>query len=129
MEFRRTVRAGGDPARAFAVADEELRELARRRQGERYALGIFGSLVIAGSATGLIWTEVTADEDDDRTAARLGWSAGIVGGATLVGDALLLQNPIDSLTKIWQDDPGINQYRPQLSLTLDGAMLGITGTL
>jgi hypothetical protein len=129
FDFRRTIRAGGDPARAFAVADEELRELAKRRQGERYALGILGGLVMAGSTTGLIWTEVLADEGDDRTAARLGWSAGIFAGAALLGDAILMQTPIDSLTKIWQDDPGLRQYRPQLSLTLDGAFFGLTGTL
>ncbi|HEY3494940.1 MAG TPA: hypothetical protein VGK73_09650 [Polyangiaceae bacterium] len=134
-EFRGTIRAGGDPARAFAVADEELRQLAAKRQAERYALGIFGGLAIVGSATGLIWTEVAADPSDDRTAARLGWSAGIFGGAVMIGDAILMQTPIDSLTNIWQEDPSLNQYRarrsvvPQLSLTKGGAFLSLSGTL
>lgn len=128
-EFRRIIDAGGDPARAFAAADERLRELAKKRRAERYAGGFIGGLFVLGSATGLVWTEIAADKNDKRMAARLGWSAGILGGALMISDAVLTQTPIDSLTKIWRDDPSLNQYQPSLSFTKDGAFFGLSGNL
>jgi hypothetical protein len=128
-EFRLVIDAGGDPARAFAAADERLRKLAKKRRAERYAEGFIGGLVVIASTTGLIWTELAADEDDARMAPRLGWSSGIVGGALMIGDAALKQTPIDSLTKIWRDDPSLNQYQPSVSVTRDGAFFALSGTL
>jgi hypothetical protein len=128
-EFRRLVRSGGDPARAFAAADERLRELAKKRRDERYAGLFFGGLVALGSTTGLIWSELAADEGDGRMAPRLGWSAGILAGGMMIGDALLIQTPIDSLTKIWRDDPSLHQYQPTVTISRDGAMFGLQGTL
>lgn len=132
-EFRGMIRAGGDPAHAFAVADEQLRELDKKRRAERYAQGFFGGLVLLGSATGLIWSEVAAEENTDRTAARIGWSAGILGGAMMLGDAVFMQTPIDSLTKIWRDDPSLNQYQPRLTLKIEpvraGGLISVGGTL
>jgi len=128
-EFRRIIDAGGDPAQAFAAADEHLRKIAKERRGERYAEGFIGCLFIVGSTTGLIWSELAADEGDSRTAARIGWSAGILGGALMLGDAVFIQTPMDSLTKIWRDDPSLNQYRPTVSVTRDGAFFGLSGTL
>jgi hypothetical protein len=128
-EFRLVIDAGGDPARAFAAADERLRELAKKRRAERYAEGFIGGLVVLASTTGLIWTEIAADDNDARMAPRLGWGAGIVGGALMIGDAALMQTPIDSLTKIWRDDPSLNQYQPSVSVTRDGAFFALRGTL
>ena len=57
---------------------------------------------------------------------------GIVGGAAMLGDAVFTQTPVDSLTKIWRDDPSLNQYQnryqPSVSITEDGALLNFTGT-
>jgi hypothetical protein len=128
-EFRLIIGNGGDPARAFAAADERLQKLAKRRRAERYAGGFFGGLFVLASTTGLIWTEIAADENDKRMAPRLGWSAGIVGGALMIGDAALTQTPMDSLTKIWRDDPSLHQYQPSVSITRDGAFFGLSGTL
>jgi hypothetical protein len=133
VEFRRIVAAGGDPAQAFAVANEHLEKLSKKRQAERYAQGFVGGLVVLGSATGLVWSEVASSGEGDRTLPRLGWSAGIVGGALMIGDAVLTETPIDTLTRIWRDDPSLNQYqyrvRPAVSVTRDGAFLSLSGAL
>lgn len=128
-EFRASVRAGGDPARAFAAADERLQEIAKARRAERYAAGFFGSLFFLGSATGLIWSELAADEGDSRMAPRLGWSAGALGGVLMVADAVWKDTPADSLTRIWREDPSLHQYRPQLTLGREGAFLSLAGSL
>lgn len=134
-EFRQLIREGGDPARAFATADERLREIEKARRAERWAAGIFGSLFFVGSVTGLVWSEIAADEGDSRMGPRLGWSAGALGGVMMVADAALMDTPTDSLTRIWRDDPSLNQYRrklsyqPTLSLGREGAFLSLSGEL
>jgi len=128
-EFRSIIRAGGDPARAFAAADERLQEVAKARRAERYAAGFFGSLFFLGSATGLVWSEIAADEGDSRMVPRLGWSAGALGGVLMVADAVWTETPTDSLTRIWRDDPSLNQYQPRLTLSHEGAFLSLSGSL
>jgi hypothetical protein len=128
-EFRNAVRSGGDPARAFATADERLRELVRARRAERYAAGLIGTLVFLGSVTGLIWSEVAADEGESRMVPRLGFSAGALGGALMLADAVWMDTPTDSLTRIWREDPSLNQYQPRLTLSREGAFLSLSGTL
>lgn len=130
-EFRRIVNSGGDPAQAFAVANQHLEKLSKQRQAERYAEGFVGGVVVIGCTTGLIWSEVASNGEGDRTVPRLGWSAGIVGGALMIGDAILTETPIDTLTRIWRDDPSLNQYqyRPAIGLTKGGAFLSLSGTL
>jgi hypothetical protein len=128
-EFRSAVRAGGDPARAFAAADERLRKLARGRLAERFGAGVIGTLLVLGSGTGLVWSEIAAPEGDERMVPRLGWSAGALGGAMMIADALWMDTPTDSLTRIWRDDPSLNQYRPRLTLSQNGASLSISGEL
>jgi hypothetical protein len=129
QEFRSSIRAGGDPARAFAAADEQIRELARARRAERYAAGFVGTLLFLGSTTGLVWSELAADEGDSRMAPRLGWSAGALGGVMMVADAIWMDTPTDALTRIWRDDPSLNQYRPRLTLSHHGAFLSLSGSL
>jgi hypothetical protein len=134
-EFRAILRAGGDPARAFAVADERLREIAKARRAERYAAGFFGSLFFLGSTTGFVWSEIAADEGDSRMGPRLGWGAGALGGLLMIADAALMDTPTDSLTRIWRDDPSLNQYQPKrryqpnLTLSREGAFLSLSGEL
>jgi len=130
-EFRRIVATGGDPAQAFAVANEHIEKLSKKRQMERYAEGFVGSLVVIGSTTGLVWSEVSSDGEGDRTVPRLGWSAGIVAGGLMIGDAVLTETPVDTLTRIWRDDPSLNRYQyrvqPALGVTRNGAFLSLTG--
>lgn len=128
-EFRATIRAGGDPARAFAAADQRLQELARARSAERHGAAFFGSLFFLGSVTGFVWSEIAADEGDSRMAPRLGWSAGALGGVLMVADAVWMDTPTDSLTRIWRDDPSLNQYQPRLTLSRKGAFLSVGGSL
>ena len=54
-----------------------------------------------------------------------------IGGALMIGDAVLTETPVDTLTRIWRDDPSLNQYqyRPAISVTKDGAFLSLSGTL
>jgi hypothetical protein len=128
-EFRRIRAQGGDPAQAFAAANKRLEELSAKRKAERYAEGFFGALVVIGSTTGLIWSEIAADEGDDRMAPRLGWSAGILGGGLMITDAALTETPVDTITRIWRDDPSLNQYQPVIHVNGDGAFFGLSGTL
>jgi hypothetical protein len=128
-DFELVVRAGGDPAQAFAAADKSIQELSRKRRAERLGQGIFGSIVILGSATGFIWSELAAEEGDPRMGRRLGWGSGVVAGSMMLGDALLMETPAEALAKIWRDDPSINQYRPALTLSREGAFLSVTGSL
>lgn len=128
-EFRATIRAGGDPARAFAVADKHIQELARSRRAERIAGAFIGSLTMIGCTTGFIVSEALADGSRGRMAPRLGWSGGFLAGGLMLGDALLMEQPADILTKIWRDDPSLNQYQPSLVLRSDGAFLSLIGTL
>jgi len=131
-EFGAVIHAGGDPAAAFALADARIRELAEKRRVERIAEGVAGSLVLLGAATGLIWSELAADSTDGRMAPRLGWSAGMIGGGLMVADAILTETPVDSLTRIWREDPSLHQYRPVrplVSLSHQGAFVGLSGEL
>jgi hypothetical protein len=128
-DFQLVIRSGGDPAQAFAAADKRVNELARKRRGERIAEGVIGSLAIAGCATGFIWSEAAADPGDPRMGRRLGWGSGIVAGGMMLGDALLMETSAEALTRLWLDDPSLNQYRPSISLLKDGAYLSLSGSL
>jgi hypothetical protein len=128
-EFRRATRSGDDPTQTFAAADKRIQKLAETRRKERLAEGFIGSVVILGSATGLIWSELAADGDAGRMGRRLGWGAGMLAGGLMLGDAVFVERPVDSLTKIWREDPSLNQYQPSLSLSREGALLSVSGSL
>ena len=128
-DYHLVLRAGGDPAQAFAAADKRVQELSRKRRAERIAEGVIGSLAIAGCATGFIWSELAADPGDPRMGRRLGWGSGVVAGGMMLGDALLMETSAEALTKMWLDDPSIKQYRPAISLMQGGAYLSLSGSL
>ncbi|HEY6077997.1 MAG TPA: hypothetical protein VIW29_04305 [Polyangiaceae bacterium] len=131
-DFRQSIRAGEDATQAFARADDVIRQLAETRRQERMAQGIIGGIVIVGCATGLVLAELAADGEGDRMGSRLGWSAGMLGGAVMLGDAVLMDHPADNLTRIWQQDPTLNQYqkyRTSLRLKGNGAFLSLSGEL
>jgi hypothetical protein len=127
-EFHHSIAAGQDPGRVFAEADRSLAELVKQRREERIAAGFFGGLLIVGCTTGLVWSELASGGRGDRMAPRLGWSAGIVGGGMMIGEALLTETPVDTVTKLWRDDPSLIQYQPALGVSEDGAYLGLVGT-
>jgi hypothetical protein len=137
LDFRRILKAGGDPTQAFAAADKRIHEIARARHNERLAMGFFGTLTFLGSATGFVWSELAADPGDPRMARRLGWGGGMLGGALMLSEAIFMDTPIDSLTRIWRDDPSLNQYQKTSSLKLklrlapasQGCFFGLSGEL
>lgn len=126
-EFRRTVSARGDTARAFAVADQRLSELTRRRELGRWTLGILGGGFALASATILTLNEVDPPSDDKRKVRRLLWGGGVVAGASMLASALVATTPRDILTTIWRDDPSLNQYQPSIAVGPDGAYLSLAG--
>ncbi len=131
-EFRVAIRNGENPAQAFAHADAVVRDLAKARRDERLAQGLIGSITIVGCITGLTIGEIASEGGGNRMGRRLGWSAGALGGALMLGDAALMDQPIDTLTRIWQRDPSLNQYqryRPSLQLSGQGAFLSLSGSL
>jgi hypothetical protein len=128
-DYHLVLRAGGDPAQAFAAADKRVQELSRKRRAERIAQGVIGGLTIAGCATGIIWSGAAADPGDPRMGRRLGWGSGVVAGGMMLGDALLMETSAEALTRLWLDDPSLNQYRPSISLLKNGAYLSLSGSL
>jgi hypothetical protein len=128
-DFRRVTRAGGDTTQAFAAADKRLQELEEQRRAERWAEGIIGGIVMAGTTTGFIWSEASAPSGTGRMGSRLGWGGGFLAGGMMLGDAIFSQQPSESLTRIWRDDPSLIQYQPSLTLSTEGAFLSLSGTL
>ena len=133
-EFRSGITAGQDPAQAFARADDVVQKVIKQRYEERIAEGVIGTLFILGCATGLTVAEIAAEGGGNRMARRLGWSGGMLGGAMMLGDALFMKQPVDTLTRIWRDDPSLHQYQrrgfqPGLQLNSRGAFLSLSGSL
>jgi hypothetical protein len=94
--------------------------------------------VFVGATTGFVWSELAADPGDPRMARRLAWGGGMLAGAMMLGDALFMETPIDSLTRIWRDDPSLNQYRApragwnlklRLAPSPQGCFFGLAGDL
>jgi hypothetical protein len=123
--FRGHMREGGDPSRAFAEADKSLQKLMSDRRAERWDAGIAGALVISGSITGLIWSEI--DSELPTMPRRLGWSAGMLAGCLLLADAVFEDQPSEVLARIWRDDPGLSQYHTSISVQRNGFTLGLSG--
>jgi hypothetical protein len=133
-EFRRSTSAGGDSAQAFARADDVIIRLVKERRDERLAEGLIGSLAIIGCATGLTVSEIAAEGGGNRMGRRLGWGAGMTGGAMMLGDAIFMEQPVDALARIWREDPSLHQYqaprlKPSLELSRSGAFLSLSGSL
>jgi len=128
FEFRRSIAAGMDPTQAFAAADKRLQEFLKERRIERTGGIIFGSVALAGSSLGLLASEFSDANRTERTNSRLSWGAGMLFGTMILGTSIIAHDsPAEALTKIWRDDPSLNQYRPSVSISANGAGLGLTG--
>ncbi len=128
-EFHAAVASGADPGQAFAAADRRLQEMVKNRKSERVAGIIVGSIALVGSTTGFVVSEFLPAARGERMVRRLGWGAGIWVGGMMLGDALVTETSAESLTRIWRDDPSLNQYQPRLSVSSDGAFLSLSGKL
>ncbi|RYZ04297.1 MAG: hypothetical protein EOO73_24750 [Myxococcales bacterium] len=133
-DFREGIQRGQDPSQAFAKADDVVEQLVKQRRAERIAEGFVGSIVIAGCATGLAVGEIAEEGGGNRMARRLGWSAGMLGGAMMLGDAIFMRQPVDTLTSIWREDPSLNQYQTRklqagFAVTDKGAFFSLAGSL
>jgi len=127
-DFRRVVSQGGDTTQAFADADKRLQSLLRERRNDRWAGTIVGSVMMVGSAAGLTWSELDTADTGKRRDRRLIAGGCFVVGALMLGDSLIASTAGETLTKVWRDDPSLNQYQPSVSLAADGASLNLTGT-
>jgi hypothetical protein len=63
-------------------------------------------------------------------ARRLGWGGTFLGGGLMLGEAIWAETPADTLTRIWRDDPSLNQYQTKTSIGVSegGAFLNVTGS-
>jgi hypothetical protein len=127
--FRSAVRAGGDPAQAFAEAEKHLKELEDAMRAERLAGRVFGVIALAGSTTGFILNESANIEAESRRSRRLAWGAGMLFGSMILSHSFFgSDSPSEALTKIWREDPSINQYRTTLSVGTDGTGIHLMGS-
>lgn len=125
-EYRSALASGGNPGEAFAVADERLREVARRETRGRWIAGIAGGVVFAASLACLVSSELGSRSEDDLKAGRIGCGTGMVVGGTLAASAALIASPVEQLTTIWQKDPGLLQFRPSVGAGPRAFRIGAT---
>jgi hypothetical protein len=125
--YRADLRAGEDPARAFAAADQRVRELAASEARKRRARGIAGGGLILLSGVLIAETERSGNTADVRIAGRIVWGGAALVGASMLADALLVRSPLERLTEVWRRDPGILQLQPSVAATRGGPMFGLLG--
>ena len=118
----------GDYARAFAVANERLGERAAAESRARWARGIVGGLLIAGSTAWIVDTELSGASAARRFDTRAFGGAGIVLGTVMLGSAFLIESPIERLTTVWRRDPGLIQIQPTVAPVHGGAAFGLVGS-
>jgi hypothetical protein len=58
----------------------------------------------------------------------------MLGGAMMLGDALFMKQPVDTLTNIWREDPSLNQYQSPkvqagIAVSDKGAFVSLSGAL
>ncbi len=125
--YREALRAGEDPARAFATADEQVRKLAAIEARKRRARGIMGGGLILASGALIAQTELSHQTADVRIAGRVIWGGGVLVGASILASALLVESPLERLTAVWRHDAGVIQLQPSMAATRGGSMLGLAG--
>jgi hypothetical protein len=125
--YRADLRMGEDPARAFAAADQRVRDLAASEARKRRGRGVMGGGLILLSGVLIAETERSGNTADVRIAGRLVWGGAALVGASMLADALLVRSPLERLTEVWRRDPGILQLQPSVAATRGGPILGLLG--
>jgi hypothetical protein len=129
-DFRTAVSSGVDVTQAFALADARLQQMVARERRGRWVRGILGGVLAVVSGSAIIAYELprTHASPDDRYDWRIVGGAGVVAGGAMLTSALLIESPVERLTKIWRDDPSLVQLHPMVSASNKGPMFGLAGT-
>jgi hypothetical protein len=126
-DYRAALGTGGDYARAFAVADDQIHDVAAGESRVRWMQGIAGAVVLGFSAAWIIAVDASSQSAEKRFDARLIGGLGMLIGVGGIATALLIESPIQRLTTIWRRDPGHFHLEPTLAAAPGGAMLGVNG--
>jgi hypothetical protein len=126
-DYRAALGTGGDYARAFAVADDQIHDVAAGESRVRWMQGIAGAVVLGFSAAWIIAVDASSQSAEKRFDARLIGGIGMLIGVGAIATAWLIESPIQRLTTIWRRDPGHFHLEPTLAAAPGGGMLGVNG--
>ncbi len=126
-DYRAALR-NGDYARAFAVANERLEELAAAETRQRWIRGIAGGVVVLGSAAVIVANELSEASAASRLDTRAFGGLGVVLGVTGIAQAVFIESPIARLTTVWRRDPSLIHIQPTVTPMQGGATIGLVGS-
>ncbi|HXX67962.1 MAG TPA: hypothetical protein VEK07_12300 [Polyangiaceae bacterium] len=126
-DYRVALGEQGDYARAFAVAEERLREMSARDERGRWIARSLGAVVAVGSMSAIVYGELAAQTAQERLYDRVFGGTGVLLGATVIAASYFIQSPTQRLMTIWERDPGMLRLQPVVAPTQGGAILGLVG--
>jgi hypothetical protein len=127
MDYRAALGTGGEYARAFALADDKIHDLAASEARTRWIQGIAGGVLVVLSTAWIVGTELDSASDQTRLEVRLAGGFGVLLGLGAIATACLIESPIQRLTTLWQRDPGHFHLEPTLAAAPGGGMVGVNG--
>ena len=127
-EFRAAVQSGGDPVRAFALADARLQTMVESERRSRWVLGALGGSIALLSTAVVVGFEVEPASPQTRYNSRLFGGTGIFVGGIMLASSLLIESPTERLTRIWRSDPSLVQFQPVVTASSNGATFGLVGS-
>lgn len=127
LEYRAALQSGTDYERVFAATETRLRELSIREKHRRWILRGAGALLVAASAAGIVYGEVTARPFVQHLYDRAFGGAGVLFGAAAIGASYWIESPIERLTTIWERDPGMLRLQPAVAPAQGGLTFGLMG--
>jgi hypothetical protein len=145
-DYREALGSNGDYMRAFALADDKLRDLAKGEALGRWITGIGGGVLSAVGGTMIViggafdvWGHdvergqttraATKRENARNSSVPLYLSGGslLTLGAAWVVSAAFADTPVQRLATIWEHDPGHVQLRPSLALSPHDGSISLHG--
>jgi hypothetical protein len=127
LEYREAL-GKGDYARAFALADERLQEIATDEASERRSQGVSGFVLLAGSTALIVGNELSHPSAAQLYNIRALGGVGAALGVNGIVTSLFVETPIEHLTTVWRQDPGRVRVMPTAGPTQGGATFGLVGT-
>ncbi|MGC4093993.1 MAG: hypothetical protein QM756_40010 [Polyangiaceae bacterium] len=126
--YRTTLATQSDYALAFADADRRLQELADAEARRRVVGSVAGGLAIITGAGLVVGTELSDASPNQRLDMRLLGGGAMLLGVTALTASLVLESPIERLTKVWRHEPTRPSWAPIVSaMPGGGALFGATG--